>query len=75
MALLLRIPFVVCPCCVFPSEFPARKLADGRAVTTHSDFITFLRAKHASIRVAQLPFHSKSGAARKTVLYMLADSY
>ena len=33
LALLLKIPFVVCPCCVFPSEFPNRFLHD----TIYSD--------------------------------------
>jgi hypothetical protein len=73
MALRMRVPFVVCPCCVFPSEFPDRRLSDGRTVTTHTDFITYLTKKHPAIRTADLPFQSKSGASRRTVLYMLAD--
>eukprot|EP00038_Savillea_parva_P026380 m.53677 g.53677 ORF g.53677 m.53677 type:complete len:353 (-) comp7473_c0_seq1:1362-2420(-) len=84
LALALRIPFAVCPCCVFPQEFPDRRLADGTVVTKYDQFIRYLCTKHPAIKVAELPFsgmhrhrnldpalHHVSPAARSTVLYML----
>lgn len=73
MALLLKISFCVCPCCVFPSEFPNRRLANGRTVSKYDDFIQYLQSKHPSIKIAELPFRSRSGTARRTVLFALGD--
>lgn len=55
VALSLQKPFAVVPCCVFPTENPQRKLADGSPVVSYEDFITYLRAKHPEIQVEFLP--------------------
>lgn len=73
MALLLKISFCVCPCCVFPSEFPNRRLANGRTVSKYDDFIQYLQSKHLGIKKAELPFRSRSGTARRTVLFALGE--
>ena len=46
-----------------------KKKNQRAAVSTYDDFIVYLRAKHPAIQVAELPFRSKTGTARKTVLY------
>ena len=79
-ALARRLPFCVCPCCVFPSLFTHRRLKDGRSVSSYTDYITYLQEKHPNMRVEKLPFHSSAtghgaGLARNTVLYMLASDY
>lgn len=79
-ALSRRLPFCVCPCCVFPSFFPHRQTFDGRSVSTYADYITYLREKHRNIRVERLPFSSSAeghgaGLVRNTVLYMLPSDY
>jgi hypothetical protein len=33
LAMRLGVPFAICPCCVFPLEFPDRHLPDGRFVS------------------------------------------
>ena len=72
LAIALRVPFAVVPCCVFPSEFPDRCF-DGRPVRTYAEFIAFLQRKHPRIRTEALPFTSEAGTARSLVLYMTAD--
>eukprot|EP00977_Amphora_coffeiformis_P005700 scaffold1206_cov160-Amphora_coffeaeformis.AAC.6 len=83
-ALARRLPFVVCPCCLFSSFFPHRQWHDKegqpRPVTNYEDYIRYLQEKHPSIRVEKLPFRSSAtghGAdlARNTVLYMLVSDY
>lgn len=71
LALALGIPFVVCPCCVFPSKFPHRRLPDGGPVTDNAALCAFIKAKHPAIRTATLPFQSESGTARNVVLYTM----
>ena len=45
-------PFVVVPCCVFPSENPGRRdPRDGRPVRVLEQYIRFLQAKDERIRV------------------------
>ena len=74
LALLLALPFVVCPCCVFPSVFTDRRL-HGRRVSSFQDFVSYLKLKHPKIRTAELPFNSGGGLVRNTVLYMLPEDY
>jgi hypothetical protein len=40
LAIAMRKPFVVCPCCVFPKQFPDRRLA-GRTVSSYEDFLSY----------------------------------
>jgi hypothetical protein len=79
LAIALRIPFVVCPCCVFPSQFSSRRL-HGRSVSSYDDFLRYLLRKHPGMRMGKLKFESKAvgdgaGQARNTVLYMLPEDY
>mmetsp|Transcript_24793 Transcript_24793/g.44567 ORF Transcript_24793/g.44567 Transcript_24793/m.44567 type:complete len:336 (-) Transcript_24793:357-1364(-) len=71
LALLLGIPFIVVPCCVFPSEFPERNL-NGKRVRTHSEFVDYLCMKHHKIRKEKLPF-VETDTAKNVVLYMLKE--
>ncbi len=63
LALALGLPFAVVPCCVFPSEFPDRRV-DGSPVRFYPQLLAYLRAKHPRIRSATLPFNSAAGDAR-----------
>ena len=76
LALLLRKPWLVCPCCVFPKSFPDR-MFDGRPVKTYPDFLAYLALKHPRVREAQLGFSAErdDSAARSSVLYMTAADY
>jgi hypothetical protein len=65
-ALARGIPFVVVPCCVFPSKFPDRRTPQGTPVVTYQEFIAYLKAKAPFARTAHLPFKG-----RNTVLYCL----
>ncbi|KAL3815289.1 hypothetical protein ACHAXA_006791 [Cyclostephanos tholiformis] len=73
MALLLRVPFAVVPCCVFPSEFPERTLG-GKRVRIYSELVEYLRTKHDGIRTTTLPFIATE-FARKLVMYMLMEDF
>ena len=79
LALATKTPFVVCPCCVFPRQFPQRRL-DEHAVSSYGDFLRYLRKKHPRMRMGKLHFESKTtgsgrGQARNTVLYMLRNDF
>ncbi|CAE7559528.1 Dnah7 [Symbiodinium sp. KB8] len=74
LAVQQQIPFAVCPCCVFPKEFPQRKLC-GHRVKTYPEFIEYLRRKHPSMRTVDLAFEPEGGYARSTVLYMKAEDF
>jgi hypothetical protein len=50
MALQYSLPFVVVPCCVFPSKFSSRLLKDGAAVRSFEDFILYLKEKDNRIQ-------------------------
>ncbi|KFM27435.1 hypothetical protein F751_1212 [Auxenochlorella protothecoides] len=60
LALALDVPMAVVPCCVYASDFPHRRLPDGRRVTSHEDFVEYLCSKHPSIGTATLPFEGKN---------------
>jgi hypothetical protein len=52
----LSIPFCVCPCCVFPSEFPNRKTPEGNRVRTYNELIKYLQTKARGSHMAALNF-------------------
>jgi hypothetical protein len=62
LAIAMRKPFVVCPCCVFPKQFPDRRLA-GRTVSSYEDFISYgsmillsARARTLFFAISSFPF-------------------
>lgn len=65
-AIAHRRPFAVVPCCVFPADFPHRRLPSGEHVQSLGQFIEYLRLKHPGIRQAALPYHD-----RNVVLYVI----
>lgn len=73
LALLLKVPFAIVPCCVFKSEFPNRML-DGKQVKTHSELVEYLCLKHENIRKTTLPF-IETNTAKNVVLYMLKEDF
>ncbi|KAL3783456.1 hypothetical protein HJC23_008648 [Cyclotella cryptica] len=73
LAILLRIPFAVVPCCVFPSEFANRYL-NGKFVKSYDDFLKYLLTKHDKIRMSRLRF-IESDTAKSIVLYMLKEDF
>jgi len=83
LAIYLRKPFAVVPCCVFPSDRRlSQNIADGDRspeeirVRTYDNFVCYLKRKHKKMRVAELPFDELGGsAARRTVLYMIPEDY
>ena len=90
LALALRVPFAVVPCCTFPSEFPRRRV-HGNLVRSYDDHVEFLRQKHPAVRVTNLDFGgqrrpsdpilaTKSSTRarvppRSKVLYMLPEDF
>lgn len=73
LARRLGVPFAVCPCCVFPSEFPWRQVDDGdgrkKRVRTHAQLIEYLKKKCEGVREATLQFDKTGG--KNVVLYTL----
>jgi len=59
-ALANRKPFAVVPCCVFPTLFPGRTLADGSAVVHTQQFALYLASKDRRIRIRRLPFEGRN---------------
>ena len=47
---LLKIPFCVVPCCVFPKQFPNRHLQDGSFVRDYRQLIQYLIEQHCSLQ-------------------------
>lgn len=73
LAELLQIPVCVVPCCVFPSEFPHRRLRTGSQIVPvekHEDLIAYLLQEFPSLQTTQLDFAGTT-TARNTVLYTL----
>jgi hypothetical protein len=54
LAVASRKPFALLPCCVFPTLFSARRLADGREVTSYEELCEYLVAKAVAL-YAKLP--------------------
>ena len=59
IALALSKPFAVVPCCVFPFQFPDRRL-DGKPVETFDDFVRYLCKKDERIQLQNLGFEGRS---------------
>ena len=66
----LGVPFCVVPCCVFPSEFPHRRLLGGNRVRDYKGLLEYLQSKHPAVQTARLPFHFTE-TAKNIVLYTL----
>jgi hypothetical protein len=73
LAILLRIPFAVVPCCVFPSEF-ANRILNGKVVKSYDDFLKYLLKKQDKIRTSRLRF-IESDTAKSIVLFMLKEDF
>lgn len=73
LAIFLRIPFAVVPCCVFPSEFPNRTYG-GKTVKSYNEFLSYLLCKNCKIRRGELSFVG-SDTAKNVVLYMLLEDF
>ena len=66
-ALKYQKPFVVVPCCVFPTFFVHRQVMDPttntmRAVRSHDQFCMYLLAKDPRFRLEILPFEGRNVA-------------
>ena len=73
LALELGIPYCVVPCCVFPAEFPHRRLQDGSRVRDYQGLLDYLKRKDSSMQMTSLSFHDTT-TAKNTVLYTLPKS-
>jgi hypothetical protein len=62
MAVKLRKPFVVVPCCVFHRFFPNRRKPNDptEPVSSYQDLVEYLMAKDPSIQKAVLPFQGSN---------------
>lgn len=65
IALALRKPFAVVPCCVFTKLFPHRRTPCGEEVRSYEDLICYLLNKDPGIRKELLPYD----CGRNVVLY------
>lgn len=74
LARALKVPYCIVPCCVFPKEFPNRKLMDGSRVRTYSELINYLQDKHRlDICTEALSFHF-SETSKNLALFSLPNS-
>ena len=55
-----RRPFAMVPCCVYPAEFPHRRLPDGTWVRNYEQLIEYLQSRSLHVRVATLPFEGRN---------------
>ncbi|KAL3154156.1 hypothetical protein ABBQ32_013679 [Trebouxia sp. C0010 RCD-2024] len=54
-------PFAMVPCCVYPMEFPRRRLPDGTWVRKYEQLIEYLISRDPHhIKVATLPFEGRN---------------
>ena len=58
-ALRSNTPFLVVPCCVFPSFFPGR-VVDGAPVKTTEDLCEYLLRKDSRFQKATMPFEGRN---------------
>lgn len=71
LAEILDVPFCIVPCCVFPSEFPSRKInSTDEHVRSYTQLIQFLQEKCPQAKTAYLDFHFAE-TAKNLVLYTL----
>ena len=83
LALALKVPFAVVPCCVFAKVETPQSLenhAKSSRLGRYSGFIDYLRRKHPAIRSAKLDFgliggFADSFKAKNDVLYMLPEDF
>jgi hypothetical protein len=73
LALLLGVPYCIVPCCVFPREFPHRKLVDGSRVRNYSELVHYLQEKYKP-KKDKLPFHFTE-TSKNLVLYSLPGDF
>lgn len=64
VATVLKKPWAVVPCCVFPTLFPDRKLKNGNSVTVTSEFCDYLQEK-----VPEAQTHYLAIQGRNKVIY------
>lgn len=69
LAQVLGVPFCIVPCCVFPKEFPHRRV-HGEKVRDYRGLIEYLRMRHPNSRPHRLPFFDTT-TSRNLVLYTL----
>ncbi|CAB9517304.1 expressed unknown protein [Seminavis robusta] len=84
LAVLLKVPVAIVPCCVFPSEFPDRRLEieqenyDGAVTRTttrvrdYHQLLLYLQQKQPKLRKDTLAFH-QTETSRNIVLYALPE--
>merc|ERR1712107_615364 len=73
LALALRKPFAVVPCCVYSAEFPKRRLPNGAHVRTYEDLLSYLQGLSPYIRRQDLDFEGKRTLLFMTVADVLAS--
>lgn len=66
----LGIPFTLVPCCVFPAQFPHRRLKDGTKVRDYQGLLCYLRSKAPKAFSIDLHFQ-ETITARNIALYTL----
>lgn len=69
LARVLEVPYAVVPCCVFPSEFPHRRLANGSKVKCYDDLIKYLQEHYVESKIERLNFHFAGGTAKDLVCF------
>jgi hypothetical protein len=75
MAQILRVPFCIVPCCVFPSEFPHRQVSTTHErVQNYTQLIQYLREKCPEAKTGFLNFHFAE-TAKNLVLYTEPAGY
>ena len=74
LAEALGVPYAVVPCCVFPSEFPDRRLSDGSKVKYYADLIKYLQEQYPESKIERLNFHFSGGTAKDLVFFAEAGS-
>lgn len=70
LAAVLEIPFCIVPCCVFPAQFPHRRLADGSRVRDYQSLLLYLTQQYPFSKQERLAFH-ETATARNIALYTL----
>ena len=74
LALTLKVPLAVVPCCVFPSEFPNRiNDVDGTRVRTYSEFLMYLKRKVPKVRESSLDFFFTETAKNRVLFTLPGD--
>ena len=68
LAGVLGVPVAVVPCCVFPSEFPHRRMANDSKVKYYTDLIQYLKEQYFC-EVQRLNFHFSGGDAKDLVCF------